>query len=947
MATFRASALGGATTGTGNRTVTITPAVGDLLLVFVNVSANTNDAPTCSDDQGGTYTLVSVAPRGASAHRLACFVRDALMTNTTSTVITAETGSNSAGSVVAVAVTGMARTGAEAIRQSAKEDNAAAGTPAPAFPAAALTANLTLGAVGNADNPAGITHPADWLEREDTGQANPSTGLEVVTRDSGFTGTTVTWGGASATDFASMIVELDDSVVPTDPPPAGGTVLRAAALPAILLAWQIAVAPPAPQPQPVRHVPIIEAAVVDNPPFGQRPNNVYTIQRAWPQRDYGRPATSSGDEAQPPPADQPLGGRAPRADILRAWEPPSPATQRRVSLVQGAVVADAPPVGAPRSLIQSTILGAWSPGPPAPQWGRHVPAATPSVDDPPRRGLVSLPQILAAWQPAAPRPETPRRVVETAVVADPPPFGARTRQQQLATILRAWPDRGYGRPAASSGDEAAAPADTPPFGLNRQSVSILRAWEAPAAPPPRPLRSVQAAPADDPPWDAKDRSTRSLIVALWQPAAPQPWIPRHVPPESVPSDDPPFGAKPQPALEHWQVQAPTPVLPRHIVQPFVAAADDPPFGRRVSLPTILRAWSWRPVGSTSGDSAQPPAQVDDPPFGASRWQQTAAARWVPRTAVPLWSGALSQPFVPDDPPFGLRTPLWSVLHAWQPGPPKPWVPRYVVQGTVVVADSPPFGLPPDWLPAVLRAWQPGPWGAQSARTVAPGIISIDAPPVGYRPWLALALAAWRPGDPLPTLPRHLVQPAVVAADAPPAGRRPLASLLAAWQAPAGLPQRGGLIAHLAGSVDDPPFGVRRPGVAWPPAVIWSPARHGIAPFVIVVDDPPFGLRRELARILGHWTPDAPLVRLARALPQEGPPVPADDPPFGQRDPGAAVWAWWVPGPPPVPTLRHLPGQPDRGLIFVRHERGIIVEVRFETGIIPEARDERGRVGAGG
>lgn len=212
MAAFRTSAAGGGTSGTSNRTATITPAVGDLFVVFCNASGNTNSAPTCSDNNGGTYSLVGTAAKNSSADMMSCFVRDSLLPNTTSTVVTVATGSNTAAEIVIVAVSGMAKSSSGAVRQSGKQANQAASTtPAPALPASALTVNVTLGAVGNTTTPATMTSPSGWTERQDVGQSTPSTGLEVVSRDSGFTGTTVTWGSTSGSAYASFVVELDGS----------------------------------------------------------------------------------------------------------------------------------------------------------------------------------------------------------------------------------------------------------------------------------------------------------------------------------------------------------------------------------------------------------------------------------------------------------------------------------------------------------------------------------------------------------------------------------------------------------------------------------------------------------------------------------------------------------------------------------------------------------------
>ncbi len=216
-AAVRTTAAGGGTNGTGNRTVTIVPAVDDLLVVFCAVSVNTNAAPTMTDDNGsGTYTLIQTAQWNTSANTMSLFVRTALMVNTTSTVITCATGSNTSGELVVYAITGMTRTGASAILQNARQENqASGGTPAPAFGASAQTGNMTLGGVANATTAPSWTPPTNWTEEQDVSQATPTTGLETVSRASGFTGTTITWGSTSGSVFADIIVELDTSAPPS------------------------------------------------------------------------------------------------------------------------------------------------------------------------------------------------------------------------------------------------------------------------------------------------------------------------------------------------------------------------------------------------------------------------------------------------------------------------------------------------------------------------------------------------------------------------------------------------------------------------------------------------------------------------------------------------------------------------------------------------------------
>lgn len=212
MAAYASAASGGGTSGTGSRTATITPAVGNLLVVGYNASANTSTSATVTDDQGGTYTQVNTALWDTSADIGGVYVRNQLVSSAVAHVITVAPGSNTAMAIGVIAISGMTRTGSSAIRQSARVQNeTSATTPAPAFSASALTGNMTLGFAFNGRNAATMTAPTNWTERLDIGQPTPSTGLEAATRDSGFTGTTITWGSTYGGTLggSAVILELD------------------------------------------------------------------------------------------------------------------------------------------------------------------------------------------------------------------------------------------------------------------------------------------------------------------------------------------------------------------------------------------------------------------------------------------------------------------------------------------------------------------------------------------------------------------------------------------------------------------------------------------------------------------------------------------------------------------------------------------------------------------
>lgn len=202
-----------------------TPALNDLLVAFVSASGTAAAAPTLTGSTGLTFTLVLSVARNASADRIYVFVANALATAVAQTVTFDCSEDAATGAVIQVAsVAGVTRTGSGAVRQSASTANAAAaGTPAATFPAAALTANPTLGCVSNGASPATLTPPTNWTEANDTGYSTPTTGAEYVFRDSGFTGTTVTWGGTSATAFGVALIELDTST-PAITGTAAGTV---------------------------------------------------------------------------------------------------------------------------------------------------------------------------------------------------------------------------------------------------------------------------------------------------------------------------------------------------------------------------------------------------------------------------------------------------------------------------------------------------------------------------------------------------------------------------------------------------------------------------------------------------------------------------------------------------------------------------------------------------
>jgi hypothetical protein len=227
MASFT-SAGSAWTTTAGNKTVTATPVAGDLIVVIVGTSGVSGGTTAVSDnnsDGKGVYTQIVAAWSGFSTTgRMTMWVRNFLVGSASSTVFTATQAGSTGGGLEVCRISGMTRTGIGAVRGCGGQSSGTAGTtPAPVLLArngtvfsgtqAALTGNLCLGAVASGSSAPAIIGPASWTESIDLAYLTPATSLETAFRNSGETGSTITWGSGIANAFASMAVELDTSVI--------------------------------------------------------------------------------------------------------------------------------------------------------------------------------------------------------------------------------------------------------------------------------------------------------------------------------------------------------------------------------------------------------------------------------------------------------------------------------------------------------------------------------------------------------------------------------------------------------------------------------------------------------------------------------------------------------------------------------------------------------------
>jgi hypothetical protein len=235
-ATWRAAANGGGTAGTTDRTVAIAALTGDLLVIIGSFSGVISATPTASDDAGGTYTRINVAGwTVGSVNGLAAFVRNELVASDATITVTVQ-ASNTAGEIHAHAFAGVGIAGITAIRSSGFLAEQAGGTtPAPVLNQSALTTNPTIAAVASADTT--TEPPASWTERLDTSQVTPTTALETCTRDSGFTGTTITFGATQGTVYACCALEING---PTELTPASERIRFQEAAPSLVMSLALA-----------------------------------------------------------------------------------------------------------------------------------------------------------------------------------------------------------------------------------------------------------------------------------------------------------------------------------------------------------------------------------------------------------------------------------------------------------------------------------------------------------------------------------------------------------------------------------------------------------------------------------------------------------------------------------------------------------------------------------
>lgn len=205
------------TGATPNASGAFTPVANDVLVVAIQCAASVSDSddvPTASAN-GITFVRINHALYRTSLDSVDLYIANQFVPSNpvSMTVSWAPTDAGDGTVITVLSTSAMKRTGSSAVKQQILASNLATGiAPAATFGAACLTDNPVIGAVGNSTNPAGLTPPSSWTERADSGYATPTSGMEVASIDSGFTGSTVTWGSNSGSAHGVALTELDASV---------------------------------------------------------------------------------------------------------------------------------------------------------------------------------------------------------------------------------------------------------------------------------------------------------------------------------------------------------------------------------------------------------------------------------------------------------------------------------------------------------------------------------------------------------------------------------------------------------------------------------------------------------------------------------------------------------------------------------------------------------------
>ncbi len=220
----------------------ITPQSGDALFLFVTSSNHSSSSYSyvVSDDQsGGSWSNQTCATTWKQGSKWAPFqtlTRDSLAANGNTMTIDIDTGGKNA-VVIVVAVSGLtlfdsapplqgcgSLFGGATVRMvkavqycvNCGGDNPIESGTTPLVPkpntqtTAFLSTSLTLAVFANEETSPGVSAPSGWTQRSTVSSTSQgkTVALSLASRDSGFSGSTITWGSTTPTDGATMAIEI-------------------------------------------------------------------------------------------------------------------------------------------------------------------------------------------------------------------------------------------------------------------------------------------------------------------------------------------------------------------------------------------------------------------------------------------------------------------------------------------------------------------------------------------------------------------------------------------------------------------------------------------------------------------------------------------------------------------------------------------------------------------
>lgn len=200
------------TTAGNKTTASFQPAAGELLVAIVGI-ATSDTAPTFTDTDTSItgWTLVdsfrSYTSSSTGGLRIYCSNQGA---SGSSITVTMQPTADAGGGIAILSVTGANAFGSSAVRSNGGQADQASGTPAPVLSSTPLSVNPIIVAVmTNTNGSANASVRSSYSEHYDQGFNTPPSGIEVQSINSGETSATLTTGGAAASAFASIGIEIN------------------------------------------------------------------------------------------------------------------------------------------------------------------------------------------------------------------------------------------------------------------------------------------------------------------------------------------------------------------------------------------------------------------------------------------------------------------------------------------------------------------------------------------------------------------------------------------------------------------------------------------------------------------------------------------------------------------------------------------------------------------